>query len=462
MLFKPKQFTSLVLLLVVVAGILGSVFVAVLSDMSGRDALRNQAQAIAYSLSSESVIELSGSEEDSETVTYEILKNKLGQVRASDKDLSSVYLLGLQDNKVVYLVDSEPLESILYRKPGEVYTNPSEQLLNTFSDKGAYTEGPYRRNDSQWLSAKAPVIDEQSGELLAVIGVDQSATGHYLTVGSFALIPLLVLGVPIIGLVRGRRSQHKELEVLHLKQQFMSIASHELRSPLAGMLWAIQSLSKSASTTLNLGQLSLLGDMYKSTESSLATVNEILDLSIFERGQENKLKHEVLDITSVIKQVVSTLKLGAQEKEVHIEPTGVWPRDVYTYGDVGALKRSFMNIFSNAIKYSDKGDLIEITYHFADNQHVIGIKDHGIGIPPNEIGKVLDGYYRATNATALQAHGTGLGLWVTKKILEEHGGRLWLESELNHGTTVYSSLPRVDKPGQASTAGHQAPSQVAG
>jgi two-component system sensor histidine kinase VicK len=73
--------------------------------------------------------------------------------------------------------------------------------------------------------------------------------------------------------------------------------------------------------------------------------------------------------------------------------------------------------------------------------HVIGVRDHGIGIPPDEQERVLTGYYRAKNATALEVHGTGLGLLVTKKIVEQHHGKLWLESKLNIGTTFYISLP---------------------
>ena len=100
-----------------------------------------------------------------------------------------------------------------------------------------------------------------------------------------------------------------------------------------------------------------------------------------------------------------------------------------------------MNIVSNAIKYSPEKTNIKITYRVSDGEHVIGVSDQGIGIPAGEQDKVLEGYYRASNAATVQADGTGLGLWVSKRIVEENGGRLWLNSKVGHGTTVYIALP---------------------
>ena len=228
---------------------------------------------------------------------------------------------------------------------------------------------------------------------------------------------------------------------MQLKNQFVSIASHELRSPLTGMLWGITSLQQSEKR-LTKDQQNLLHDMFKSTESSIATVNEILDQSIFERGHASNLQKDIVDMNAVISQVAGTLKLGAQEKDIKIVKTGDWPTHAYVTGDVGALKRSLMNIIANAIKYSPSKTNVELTFRSSDaNEHIFSVNDHGIGIPADEQEKVLQGYYRATNATEVQAHGTGLGLWVTAMIIREHGGRIWLNSIQNKGTAVFIALP---------------------
>jgi signal transduction histidine kinase len=192
---------------------------------------------------------------------------------------------------------------------------------------------------------------------------------------------------------------------------------------------------------MNKHQQELLMDMYRSTEASIATVNEILDLSIFERGQADNLQHEQVDLTTVITQIIATLKLGAQEKKIHILLLGEWPEHAFTTGDVGALRRAFMNLVANAIKYSHNGSKIEISYRLANTEHIIAIRDYGIGIPAAEQSKVINGYYRASNATQVQAHGTGLGLWLARMLAEQHHGRLWLSSRINNGTTIYVALP---------------------
>jgi len=206
------------------------------------------------------------------------------------------------------------------------------------------------------------------------------------------------------------------------------------------MLWAIQTMLKD-NKNLTSEQKELLNDMYHSTEASLVTVNEILDLSVFERGQAGKMQHETLDLVSVVDEVRATLKLGAQEKKIKLSKVGDWPDHTYVSGDVAALKRALMNIISNAIKYSRAETTIELSYHREGDKQVVAVRDWGIGIPKSEQAKVLEGYYRARNAVKIQAHGTGLGLWITKLIIEQHGGTLWLESHENKGTTIFVSLP---------------------
>jgi signal transduction histidine kinase len=250
--------------------------------------------------------------------------------------------------------------------------------------------------------------------------------------------------IPLAGLVRDRQLEAKDHEITGLKKQFVSIASHELRSPLNGMLWAIQSLLRE-DKNMTKAQQEMLLDMYRSTESSMTTVNEILDLSIFERGQAQNLQNEQVDLGTIVKQIVSTLKLTASEKKIVIKLTGKWPEQIITMGDVSALKRSFMNLVSNAIKYGLYDSVVEIGYRQSGHEHIIAIRDHGIGIPAEEQSKVLDGYYRASNATRQQAHGTGLGLWLARLTVEQHKGRLWINSVENEGTTVYLALPVTDK-----------------
>jgi signal transduction histidine kinase len=209
------------------------------------------------------------------------------------------------------------------------------------------------------------------------------------------------------------------------------------------MLWAIQTLIKNPDGNLNEQQKTMLQDMYKSAESSTATINEILDLSVFERGLDTAANFSDIDVLSAIHEVQKTLNLGAQEKNIKIVLDNSMPIAATTKGDINALRRAFMNIVSNSIKYAFEGTEINIGYRAQGSNHVFVIHDQGIGIPSDEQAKVIEGYYRAKNATKVQAHGTGLGLWITRLIIEQHGGKLWLESQENKGTTMFVSLPKV-------------------
>jgi signal transduction histidine kinase len=360
--------------------------------------------------------------------------------------------MGKQSNKVFFYADSENPADSGYSPPGDPYPDASPRLQDAFQSYLPFTEGPMRDKWGAWVSALAPVVDPKTNKVVAVAGIDIPAQNYYWGIATIALVPLLLAAIPVAGLLRDRKVEKKEWEIANLKNQFVSVASHELRSPLSGMLWAVQSLLKPYSANLTPQQTTLLQDMYRSTESSMATVNEILDLSIFERGKQMKHDTETIDLVGIIHDVQKTLSLGAQEKSIDIVMAETWPASALTTGNMAAIKRAIMNVVSNAIKYSPASSTVTISYRTADKQHIIGILDRGIGIPKADQAKVLGGYYRAPNATKLQANGTGIGLFLTKLIIEEHQGKVWIESVESKGTSVFVSLPVATGPKKPSPA----------
>lgn len=437
---RPKRLTTVVMMLIIWAGVAGALFAAIRSDLQLRQSLKSRVQTIAATLPAHDVQELNGNESDLKTDNYRQLRDDLQHIRSNNQDLRFVYIMGRDGDKVFFYVDSETPNTPDYSPPGQEYPEPSDILLSTFESDEPSIEGPYRDDWGAWVSAIAPIVDPKTGQPVAVVGIDTPAASFYLQVLINASIPILLAAIPLAGLIRDRKLESKELEITGLKNQFVSIASHELRSPITGMLWAIQTLLKREEELTN-QQKSLLTDMYHSTESSLATVNEILDLSVFERGQAVKPQREAVDMIMVLKEVSKTLKLGAEEKSIKIVLKGEWPQNAFVSGDVAALKRSFMNLISNAIKYSPSDSKVELHYDYRALSHVISIRDHGIGIPKKEQLKVMGGYYRASNAVRLQSNGTGLGLWITRLVIEQHGGKVELSSVVDKGTTITITLP---------------------
>lgn len=431
----------MVMMLVIVSGVMSSLFAGISVDFKSREYLLGRAQTVANALPPESVAFLEGNKSDLDKFEYTELKDRVERIKANNRDLSRVYLLRLHNEKATILVDSVLLGSDGYYEPGTVDVLASQRRIGGLASNKSFIDGPTRDQMGMRLTALAPIVDPYTNQTVGMVGLDTPALDYYFQIAIYALVPLCLAAIPLAGLIRDRKLQDKEWQITQLKNQFVSIASHELRSPLTGMLWAIQSLLKSGSKNLTAEQKVMLNDMYKSTESSTATINEILDLSVFERGDSAKSNRATVELVSAFREVQNTLSLGAQERNIKIVMDDSIPKTAYTSGDLSALKRSFMNLISNSIKYSFEDSVITIGYKQIDGQHVFSITDHGIGIPKAEQDKVIGGYYRAANATKIQANGTGLGLWITRLIIEEHGGSLRLESEENQGTTVFVSLP---------------------
>lgn len=442
--FKPKKYTTFVALLIIAAGIASALFAAVTSHLQQREYLVGRAQTISDTLPISDIYKLKGNQSDLSRPEYAKVKQALQQVSNSNTDISRIHLFVIREGQVEVVADSKTPDSPGYVSPGSTFSDASESLRTAFKTDAPHYDNLISDYAGRWIAAYTPVYDVQSNKTIAVVGTFKEAKTYYLEIALYALVPLLLAAIPLAGILRDIKIQAKEHEIMQLKNQFVSIASHELRSPLAGMLWAIHTLGQEGKK-LTPRQHDMLNDMYRSTESSLTTVNEILDLSIFERGQGHKLQHDLLDLRSVMKQVVATLKLGAQEKHITIHFGSDWPKQAFATADLGALKRAMMNIVSNAIKYSPEKTSITINYRVSGNEHILSVKDEGIGIPSDEQEKVLGGYYRASNASTVQAHGTGLGLWVSRKIVEENGGRLWLNSKISHGTTVYIAMPITNR-----------------
>lgn len=439
-LHRPKRLTTVVMMLIIWAGSVGGLFAAISTDVAAKNSMRSRATTIAATISLNDLKSLQNNESDLDKDAYRNLKSSLQRIISDNQDLRFIRVVGIKNNRPFFYVDSENPYTRDYVAPGYPYPEASQKFRGVFSGEDPTVEGPHRDRWGMWLSAYAPVVDPGANNIYAMVAIHTPAVNYYGQLAIYTLIPLLLTAIPLVGLMRDRKLETKEREITGLKSQFVSIASHELRSPLNGMLWAIQSLLKNEEE-LTRQQKNLLNDMYNSTAASLATVNEILDLSVFERGQNAKVQRETVDMIAVIRSVSKTLKLGADEKKLKISLDGDWPEHAFVSGDVAALKRALMNIISNAIKYSPSSTEIHVTYSYRSLMHHVAIRDEGIGIPKNEQEKVLGGYYRASNAVNQQANGTGLGLWITRLVIEEHGGNIQLKSTVKKGTAITISLP---------------------
>lgn len=228
-------------------------------------------------------------------------------------------------------------------------------------------------------------------------------------------------------------TQLKELD--RLKSEFVSVVSHDLRSPLTAILGYVQLLERAG--PLNDMQKEFVGRVQASVANITSLIGDLLDLGRLEAGLDLTLAPCQPD--EILLELVEELQPNIQAK--HLKLSLDMPEEsVNVTGDRNRLHQAFSNLIGNAIKYTPEGGRISLRAKAQDGQIIIQVSDTGIGIAPADQPYVFDKFFRAENAT--ESHeGTGLGLSIVKSVVERHHGRIWVTSELGKGTTFTVVLP---------------------
>lgn len=237
-----------------------------------------------------------------------------------------------------------------------------------------------------------------------------------------------------------REAREREEEVNKMKTEILSIASHHLRTPLSALKWSLRIILDEEVGKINsLEQKDMLEKAYDSNERMIELVNDLLDVTRIEEGRFG-YSWSYGQIEDIIQEVVD--ESGPRVKKAGLEifysnPFKALPKIKM---DPSKIRLVLSNLLDNAIKYTLKGE-IGISVGYKNLEITINIKDTGIGIPAIEKPKVFTKFFRASNAAVFQSHGTGLGLFIVKSIVEKHGGKIWFESEENQGSKFSFSLP---------------------
>ncbi|HSW88839.1 MAG TPA: PAS domain-containing sensor histidine kinase [Candidatus Saccharimonadales bacterium] len=220
------------------------------------------------------------------------------------------------------------------------------------------------------------------------------------------------------------------------KDEFLSIAAHQLRTPLGTMRWHLEELLKRKLT--NEFKKPML-EMYESNLRLISLVNDLLDVS---RINQNQIQNnpQSTDIVALLKDIVQQVEDEAKINLLSIDFTVAYtPKPVII--DPRLFRQVMQNILSNAIKYNKKRSAIVVTVSKSKGDIVIKTTDFGIGIPAKDTKKIFGKFFRAENATEIGIEGTGLGLFVVKSFVKYWKGKVWLESEEKKGTTVFVTIP---------------------
>lgn len=430
--------TALLLVTIIVVGVfLLSFFNVQTANEQNRRNLEQRATTIAAALDADQIAKLSGMPTDADTQTYKELKSRLTALKQINTDAKSIYLTAIKGDQVYFLVDSERPDTQYYSAAGEKYDEATAAFKNMFySSPVPLVEGPVSDHFGSWVSGLAPIFNPHTGRVLAVVGIDVDTVSYNQSLLGALDLPLgsgLILLAVVVVYEWTRR---RELQQMRMRSELVSIASHELRSPLVGMRWAIEGLLKSVTNKAEEAKLKAVRDSILHLQDGTEDILQFTSLS-----GSRKLTVAPTDMHALVQEICDTQNLAAQQKGVKLIIDESWPKQLMVACDADRMKRALHNLVSNAIKYTrDKTDVV-LHYERAEKFHRISITDHGIGIPKAEQKRVFGGFYRASNAKASGIKGTGLGLYLTRTILSQHKGSIGFVSEEGQGTTFVINLP---------------------
>ncbi len=223
------------------------------------------------------------------------------------------------------------------------------------------------------------------------------------------------------------------------KSEFISVAAHQLRTPLTGIKWAFMEMLDTELGTLNQNQQKIIDDGLKASVRIIEIINDLLNVARIEEGRFgiNLKKQSLVDI---LQKVIKRMEQASENKGIHIK-TNISSNVPQVKMDEEKMDMALENLIDNAIKYTAPSGKIEIDVKPVNKNNItILIKDTGIGIPTNQLERVFEKFFRADNALRMQTYGTGLGLYVVKNIIEKHDGTINIKSSDN-GTEVAITLP---------------------
>jgi PAS domain S-box-containing protein len=276
------------------------------------------------------------------------------------------------------------------------------------------------------------------------LSVGEKVSGKYFFVINDKKIPVHITASPIIyekktiGAIAVFRDITKEIQMDRAKTEFISLASHQLRTPLSIVNWHCEILKENQGN-LSEKQKKYLDKINHANRRMIALVKSLLNVSRLEMGTFT-IESEKFEITKVAEDAIKEIKPLAAIQNIMIEKK--FSKDNISFkGDPQLVNIVMQNLLSNAIKYSERDGKVLLEIIQEPNSLVLRVIDNGMGIPNRQKNKIFNRFFRADNAKEKETDGTGLGLYLTKEIVTQSGGAISFESTENKGTTFTVKFP---------------------
>ena len=223
------------------------------------------------------------------------------------------------------------------------------------------------------------------------------------------------------------------------KSEFVSIASHQLKTPISGINWSTELLLSKYGKGLSEKQISIIKDIILSGDKMNRLVNDLLDVARIDQG-DLFLASEKIDIMKLTSDIIKQNKILADSCNATVNVVSE-SGEIKINGDKRRIGVVIDNLISNAIKYIEYGGYVEVRVKKMKKIIVFCVKDNGIGIPESQQRRVFNKFFRSSNSARLKTTGTGLGLYIARNIVEQSGGKMWFKSIEQIGSSFCFSIP---------------------
>jgi len=286
---------------------------------------------------------------------------------------------------------------------------------------------PWPNGSETWVvTSRLPLRDEH-GEIVGTVGVSRDITEQKLA------------AVELERLLEQLEEQNEQLRALdRMKDEFVALVSHELRTPLTSILGYLELVLDGEVGEVPDVQARFLGIIERNAQRLLRLVGDLLFVAQIEAGKL-VLEHEPCDLRELASDCIEAARPRATEKEIELTLEVETPAELQ--GDRTRIAQLLDNLVSNAIKFTPEGGRVGVRLTRCEGRVLVDVSDTGIGIAPEEQEHLFERFFRTSETKRHAIQGTGLGLTITKAIVEAHGGSIEVESEPGIGTTVIVGLP---------------------
>lgn len=351
----------------------------------------------------------------SKNSTLLIEQTKLNSIISSVSD----GIIALNSNGQIITVNP-PAAALIKKKPQEIYGSYISSLYAWEKDNVHFTPelkkpGVYqytnvvlpRGSDYLYLDLLITVLDRQDNEVQAIISI---------------------------------HDQTKARELDYMKLDFVAIAAHELRTPLTVIQGYLNLLNESAVRQLSIYNIENLQKAVTGSIQLRDLINKLLSISRIERGKFD-VSIEKVNIVKLAEKSVKEQSSNASEKKQRLTLNNFGAHAIYAPADENAITEVLNNLIGNALKYSSEKAHVQVNIKPGNDEVRVEVVDNGPGIPTELRSRLFTKFYRAERSITAGSRGTGLGLYISKIIIERHGGKIGIEPDAGHGSTFYFTLP---------------------